>query len=45
MTNKKYKMYYDYKKRTSGGFFDVMFLASIMITGLTLIIIALMGGA
>ncbi len=21
MTNRKYKMYYDYKKRTNGGFF------------------------
>lgn len=43
MTNKKYKMYYDYKKRTSGGFFDVIFLASIMITGLILILLSTLG--
>ncbi len=27
MTNKKYKMIYDYKKRTNGGFLDAMFLS------------------
>ena len=26
MTNRKYKMYYDYRKRTSGGFLDAIFL-------------------
>jgi len=30
---KKYHMYYDYRKRTSGGFLDAMFLAAIMVTG------------
>lgn len=43
MTNKKYKMYYDYKKRTSGGFFDVIFLTSIMVTGLILILLSIVG--
>ena len=31
MTNKKYKMIYDYRKRTSGGFLDAMFLSSLLI--------------
>lgn len=44
MTNRKYKMYYDYRKRTSGGFFDVVFLVSIMITSFVLIFLAVMGG-
>jgi len=43
MTNRKYKMYYDYRKRTSGGFFDVIFLSSIMITGAVMIFITLIG--
>ncbi len=30
--NKSYNMFYDYKIRTSGGFVDAIFLASIMIT-------------
>ena len=34
MTSRKYKMYYDYSKRTSGGFLDAMFLSAIMLTGL-----------
>lgn len=29
MTNRKYKMYYDYKKRTNGGFLDAIFLSGI----------------
>ena len=33
MTNKKYKMIYDYRKRTSGGFLDAMFLSSLLIIG------------
>ena len=44
MTSRKYKMYYDYRKRTSGGFFDVVFLSSIMIIGVTFILLALIGG-
>lgn len=43
MTNKKYKMYYDYKKRTNGGFMDAIFLGGILLTGLIWIIIALIG--
>jgi hypothetical protein len=31
---KKYHMYYDFRKRTSGGFLDAMFLSAIMLTGL-----------
>ena len=30
--DKKYNMFYDYKVRTSGGFVDAIFLASIMVT-------------
>ncbi len=30
---KSYEMFYDYKIRTSGGFVDAIFLASIMLTG------------
>ena len=30
--NKNYKMYYDYKVRTSGGFADAIFLSAIMLT-------------
>lgn len=44
MTSRKYKMYYDYKKRTSGGFLDAIFLSSIMLSGLMLVIILLQGG-
>lgn len=44
MTNRKYKMYYDYTKRTRGGFLDVLFLSSIMLTGALLIFVILMGG-
>ena len=36
MTNRKYKMYYDYKKRTNGGFLDAIFLSGIMVSGLIL---------
>ena len=44
MTNRKYRMYYDYRKRTSGGFFDVVFLVSIMITSFVMIFLAMIGG-
>ena len=30
--DKKYKMFYDYKVRTSGGFVDALFLSAVMIT-------------
>ena len=30
--NKNYKMFYDYKIRTSGGFADAIFLVAIMLT-------------
>ena len=30
--DKSYKMFYDYKVRTSGGFADALFLGAIMIT-------------
>ena len=43
MTNRKYKMYYDYRKRTSGGFLDVVFLSGIMLIGLMLILITIGG--
>lgn len=43
MTNRKYKMYYDYKKRTSGGFLDVIFLSGIMLSGLMLILLSIGG--
>lgn len=43
MTNRKYKMYYDYKKRTGGGFLDVIFLSGIMLSGLMLILLSLGG--
>ena len=43
MTNRKYKMYYDYKKRTNGGFLDAIFLSGIMVSGLTLILLSLGG--
>ena len=39
MTSRKYKMYYDYRKRTSGGFLDAIFLSGIM-----LIMLSLVGG-
>lgn len=43
MTSKKYKMYYDYRKRTKGGFLDAIFLSSIMFTGLILILLMIGG--
>ncbi len=43
MPNKKSKVYYDYKKRTSGGFLDAMFLSSIMLVGLMLILLSIGG--
>lgn len=44
MTSKKYKMYYDYRKRTQGGFLDVILLSGIMIIAATFILLALAGG-
>ena len=44
MTSRKYKLYYDYTKRTKGGFLDLMLLSGIMIMGATLIILAISGG-
>jgi len=44
MTSRKYKMYYDYTKRTKGGFTDVMLLSGVLIIGATLIMLALAGG-
>ncbi len=44
MTSRKYKMYYDYRKRTSGGFLDAIFLSGIMLIGLMLIMLSLVGG-
>ena len=44
MTNRKYKMYYDYRKRTSGGFMDAIFLVSIIVTSSIFIILAFVGG-
>ena len=43
MTNRKYKMYYDYKKITNGGFLDAIFLSGIMVSGLILILLSLGG--
>ena len=44
MTSRKYKMYYDYSKRTSGGFLVAMFLCGIMISASVLVFLALLGG-
>lgn len=44
MTSRKYKMYYDYSKRTSGRFLDAMFLCGIMISASVLVFLALLGG-
>lgn len=44
MTSRKYKMYYNYNKRTSGGFLDVMLLSGLMIASATFIMLALRGG-
>lgn len=44
MKSKKYKMYYDYSKRTKGGFTDVLLLAGIMISGAVLITLSVLGG-
>ena len=43
MTSRKYKMYYDYKKRTRGGFLDMIFLLSIMMTGLIMLLLSVKG--
>ncbi len=44
MAEKKYKMYYDYKKRTSGGIVDALFFGAIIIVIATFIFLYLMGG-
>ena len=44
MTNRKYKMYYDYRKRTSSGFLDAIFLSGMMLSGLILILLSIAGG-
>ena len=44
MTSRKYKMYYDYSKRTRGGFLDVMLLSGIMVIAATFLMLALNGG-
>lgn len=44
MTNRKYEMYYDYRKRTNGGFLDAIFLCGIIISGFVLIFLTLIGG-
>ena len=44
MKNRKYKMYYDYRKRTSGGFLDAIFLSGMMLSGLILILLSIAGG-
>ena len=44
MTSRKYKMCYDYTKRTKGGFTDVMLLSGILLIGGALIMLALAGG-
>ena len=43
MTNKKYKMIYDYRKRNSGGFLDAMFLSSLLIIGAMMVLLSLIG--
>lgn len=40
----KYKMYYDYKKRTRGGFVDAVFFGSIIIIIATFIFLYVIGG-
>lgn len=41
---KKYVMYYDYKKRTSGGIFDALFFGAIIIIVATFVFLYLTGG-
>ena len=43
-TNRKYKMYYDYSKRTNGGFLDAMFLCGMILSASVLIFLSLLGG-
>ena len=40
---KKYKMYYDYKKRTSGGIVDAMFYGAIIIIIATFVFLYVTG--
>ena len=42
--NKKYKMFYDYRKRTNGGIADAMFYVAIIIIIATFIFLYVMGG-
>ena len=44
MTNRKYKMYDDYSKRTNGGFLDAMFLCGMILSASVLIFLSLLGG-
>ena len=44
MTKKKVKMYYDYRKRTSGGIVDAIFYGAIVIIIATFIFLYVMGG-
>jgi len=41
---KKYVMYYDYKKRTRGGIVDALFFVSIIIIIATFVFLYVMGG-
>ena len=38
------KMYYDYSKRTNGGFLDAMFLCGMILSASVLIFLSLLGG-
>ena len=44
MTSRKYRMYNDDSKITSGGSLDAMFLCGIMISASVLVFLALLGG-
>ena len=44
MAKKKCKMYYDYRKRTSGGIVDALFFGAIVIIIATFIFLYLTGG-
>lgn len=39
MTSRKYKMCYDYRRRTSGGVVDAIILSGILLTSLSFILI------
>ncbi len=44
MAKREYKMYYDYRKRTSGGIIDALFLGAIIIIIATFVYLYIMGG-